>query len=74
MKQIVKNVKTIALILTSEGLNKFIKVPTFNESLHKNQIEGLTVGVNYLTINHYTYSHLLRIVDYDKSNMQIKIN
>lgn len=73
-KDVRKNTKEIVLTLTDTGLKRFQKVPTFNNLLHPSQIEGLQVGENKLTVNHYIYGTLLRVTEYDKNNMQISNN
>lgn len=67
-----KNIKTVKLILTAEGLRKFKTIPTFKNSLHPNQINNLHVGTNELNVNHYTSGKLKQIAGYDSDNMQIK--
>lgn len=67
-----KNIKTVKLILTAEGLRKFKTIPTFKNSLHPNQINNLHVGTNELNVNHYTSSKLKQIAGYDSDNIQIK--
>lgn len=66
-----KNTLKVTLTLTEMGLKRFQKVPTFNNLLHPSQIEGLHTGENSLTVNHYIYGTLLRVTEYDKTNMQI---
>lgn len=66
------NVIKIILTLNELGLAKFNKIPTFKNLLHSNQIKNLKVGDNLLTVNHYIFSKLARVVEYDSENMDLK--
>lgn len=62
-----KNVIKINLTLSDQGLQKFKKIPTFNELLYPNQINSLKVGENILTVNNYIFGKLQRVSGYDGS-------
>lgn len=66
-----KNLVTIQLTLTEQGLNKFLKVPTFKNLLYSNQLTSLMVGDNILNVNHTVWGSLQRITQYDSENMSV---
>ena len=66
-----KNIKTVKIRLTKQGLDKFKRTPTFKNLLHKTQIENLKVGENTLRVNHYIYGRLKIVTTYDKNNMKL---
>lgn len=66
-----KNIKTIKLVLTDVGVKMFNTIPTFKNSIHTSQLLNLKNGENIISVNHYTLSHLKRIVGYDEGNMFI---
>jgi hypothetical protein len=66
-----KNIKTVKLNLTEQGVKKFLNVPTFKNTLHPEQLKALIIGENTLNVNHFIFSTLKRIVLYDSNNMQL---
>jgi hypothetical protein len=58
-----KNTNTITLVLTEIGLKRFNTIPTFNRLLHPNQIKGLKVGKNLITVNNTCLGRLSRLSD-----------
>ena len=62
----------VKLTLTEEGLDKFKRVPLYNNTLFTNQILGLVVGENIITLNKFMWDRLEDRVKLDKENMQIE--
>ena len=58
-----KNTNTINLVLTEIGLNRFTNIPTFARLLYPNQIKGLKVGNNLITVNNTVLGSLSRLSD-----------
>lgn len=58
-----KNTNTINLVLTEIGLNRFKNIPTFNRLLYPNQLNGLKVGGNLITVNNTVLGTLNRLAD-----------
>ena len=58
-----KNTNTITLVLTEIGLNRFKNIPTFNHLLYPNQLNGLKVGNNLITVNNTVLGSLKRLSD-----------
>jgi len=58
-----KNTNTINLVLTETGLKRFTSIPTFNRLLYPNQIKGLKVGSNLITVNNTILGSLFRLCD-----------
>lgn len=70
-----KNVVKVNLKLTDAGLSKFLKIPTFKNLLHPNQLKSLKAGDNVLDVNHYILGTLTRVTGYDSDNMSLdKVN
>lgn len=68
MKQ---NKINIILTINEAGLRKFKQIPTFKNLLHPNQLNGLQIGANKLTVNHTMFSHLNRLCPCDADNMTV---
>lgn len=58
-----KNTNTINLVLTEIGLKRFTNIPTFNRLLYPNQIKGLKIGSNLITVNNTVLGSLSRLSD-----------
>ena len=57
------NTNKINLVLTEVGLKRFTNIPTFNRLLYPNQIKGLKVGSNLITVNNTVLGSLSRLSD-----------
>ena len=66
-----KNTITLNLELTEIGLKRFQVIPTFNNLLYPNQIKGLKVGSNTLTVNNTVWGSLQRVAGYDSLNIKV---
>ena len=67
----IKNTVKIKLTLNEVGLSMFNKVPTFRNLLHPQQLQCLKLGENILTVNHYVWGTIQRVVNYGCDNMMV---
>ena len=53
--------KTLIIELDEIGLNRILKTPTLNILFHKNQLENLKIGTNFVKVNMYNSSKMLNL-------------
>jgi hypothetical protein len=66
-----RNIKQVVLTLDETGLKHFKTTPTFKDLLNPQQLAELKTGNNKLSVNHYVYSALKRVVGYMRNHMSV---